>query len=206
MHARGLFDALPVPWRAIPGNHDIGDIDQVDESRRRDYDECFGEGSWMVAVDGWRLVGFDVQTLASSAPGSDLLWTWLEGVTGDPEPTAVFMHRPLMPLVAGEHDYPIRYVGEPALARLLRLFSDRDVRLVSSGHVHQWRTATADGVRYVWAPSTWATLPDRIQPVIGAKVTGIVEISSASRWRPRWCGPGHTSPTIGEDFASPYAH
>ena len=62
-------------------------------------------------------------------------------------------------------------------------------------------------MHHVWAPSTWATLPDRIQPVIGAKVTGIVAIElgesvAATLVRPA----GMTCPTIGEDFASPYAH
>lgn len=33
-----------------------------------------------------------------------------------------------------------------------------------------------DGVRHVWAPTTWAVIPDRIQPVLGRKACGVVEL------------------------------
>jgi hypothetical protein len=50
-----------------------------------------------------------------------------------------------------------------------------DVRLVASGHVHQRRDFTYGHTRHVWAPSTGFIMPERIQPVIGAKECGLVE-------------------------------
>ena len=48
-------------------------------------------------------------------------------------------------------------------------------RLIASGHIHQRRDFTFRHTRHVWAPATGFTIPDRIQPIIGAKETGLVE-------------------------------
>jgi hypothetical protein len=40
--------------------------------------------------------------------------------------------------------------------------------------VHQYRVLDLDGSRYVWAPTTWAVLPDEVQPTFGAKRCGLV--------------------------------
>ena len=49
-----LLDALPVPWLAIPGNHDIGDLgatsSPVDDRRRAAYQEAFGPTTWSVPL------------------------------------------------------------------------------------------------------------------------------------------------------------
>jgi len=55
-----------------------------------------------------------------------------------------------------------------------------DVRLVASGHVHQRRDFTYGRTRHVWAPSVGFIMPERIQPVMGFKETGLVEY----RFRP----------------------
>ena len=198
-----------MPWLAIPGNHDIGDVgdadDSVDAERRGRYFDAFGEGSWAVVLDGWRLVGVDVQTLASPLDASRRLWPWLEGAMAGPEPIAFFLHRPLHPLAEGEFDDPIRYVGEPTRGALLDLIDRHDVRLVASGHVHQWRQVDHDRRRHVWAPSTWATLPDSIQPTIGTKTVGVVEIELDRRVTAAFVQPaGVADVTILEDFDPPY--
>ena len=50
-----------------------------------------------------------------------------------------------------------------------------DLRLVACGHVHQRRDFTFGHTRHVWAPSAGFIIPDRMQPVIGAKEVGLVE-------------------------------
>jgi hypothetical protein len=57
------------------------------------------------------------------------------------------------------------------------------------------------------APSTWAVLPDRLQPVIGAKTLGIVEHlfdqdGSVTSTLVRIEGLRHA--TVGDDLPSPY--
>jgi len=61
----------------------------------------------------------------------------------------------------------------------------------------------------VWAPSTWAALPDRIQPVIGTKTVGIVEheLHSDGSVRSTFVQPPSMADVIvGDDFPSPYEH
>ena len=55
------------------------------------------------------------------------------------------------------------------------MFDKVDLRLIASGHIHQRRDVTFGRVRHVWAPSVSFTIPDRIQPVIGVKQTGLIE-------------------------------
>jgi 3',5'-cyclic-AMP phosphodiesterase len=219
VHARRLLDELPVPWLAIPGNHDIGDFgsdapEPVDAERRANYVGVFGATSWTRDVDAggttWHLIGVDVQTLLGDVPEAVGLWAWLEAQLAPGRgPTVLFIHRPLMPWAVGEIDDPHRYVTEPARSRLLGLVAAGDVRLVASGHVHQWRTNGFVDPAHVWAPPTWAVLPETIQPMLGAKLTGVVEH--------RLHADGTVASTLvipagvrrvvsGEDFPNPYAH
>ena len=75
--------------------------------------------------------------------------------------------------------------------------------------MHQWWTGELDGGAHVWAPSTWALVPDRVQPVIGAKVVGLVEHRARrdGTVRSTFVRPdGVTDLRIGDDFPSPYEH
>jgi hypothetical protein len=66
-------------------------------------------------------------------------------------------------------------VPQPARRRLIEMFDGVDLRLVASGHVHQRRDFTYGRVRQVWAPSTGFIIPERMQPLISIKETGLVE-------------------------------
>ena len=45
-----------------------------------------------------------------------------------------------------------------------------------SGHVHQFRTSDIGGRLHVWAPTTWAVLPEYVQPTVGLKRCGACSI------------------------------
>jgi 3',5'-cyclic-AMP phosphodiesterase len=211
-HARRQLDRLSVPWLALPGNHDIGDFGETDQpvndARRRRYSDVFGEANWSTVIDGWHLVGIDIQTLLSDLPEAEHLWSWLQEELHETAPTAMFTHRPFRPWDAGEADDPNRYVTEPSRSRLTALATRSNVRLIATGHVHQWRIV-ADDCSHVWAPSAWATIPDSVQPLIGTKVVGVVEHDlhptgavTSTLIRP----PRIAQVTIGESFDSPYSH
>jgi 3',5'-cyclic AMP phosphodiesterase CpdA len=210
-YARRRLDESPVPWRAIAGNHDIGDIgateEPVNDERRARYAELVGASSWAVDLAGWHLVGVDVQTLASDLPAAGELWVWLADALAVPGPTVLFSHRPLRPPPGRAADDPGRYLTGDVRARVTALLDEHDVRSVVSGHVHQWMLLT--GTRqHVWAPSAWASIPEPVQPTIGEKVTGIVELELLAAaaepvvrlLRP----PGLGDLVIGVDFPSPY--
>ena len=64
----------------------------------------------------------------------------------------------------------------------MNLVTGLDLRIVLSGHVHQYLDRFIDGVRHIWVPSTAFYLPDSIQERVGEKVTGLglLELSSES--------------------------
>ena len=212
-HARRRLGELPVPWVAVPGNHDIGDMapttEPVDARRRARYTDVFGEARWHVPLGGWRLVGVDAQTLCSELAAAADEWSWLEAQLAPGDPVALFLHRPLRPFRSDTADDPHRYISGRHRRRLSALLTGAGVRLVATGHVHQWWAGDLDGARHVWGPSTWAALPDAIQPEIGAKAVGIVEHELHPDGT---VGSVIVQPAgvrdlrIGDDFPSPYAH
>lgn len=191
-HARHRLDELAVPWRVVPGNHDVGnpwdDRDRVIEARGAyeaavgerfwwsDHDQDHGAGDQGAGPSGWRLVGLDSQALVTGHPDDEDDWSWLARALDTDRPVALFQHRPLAPTSPTERDTDRRYLPEPHRARFRRMLADSTVRLVVSGHVHQWRDQVIDGIRHVWAPSTWASITDSFQPVIGTKVVGLIEV------------------------------
>jgi len=210
-HARAQLDRVPVPWLAVPGNHDLGEpsnaAEAVIEARRQAYESVFGDRFWTTTVDGWRLVGLDSQQFMDPESATEAWWQWTAAQLDTDQPTVVFQHRPLTPTAVGEIDTPLRYLTEPARSRLKAMLARPNVRLVVSGHVHQWRSVTIDATLHVWAPSTWATLPDRIQPVIGTKVVGLLDITLGDEVTAHPITPADTNQAIiGETIPMPYGH
>lgn len=196
VHARKRLDELSAPWRVVPGNHDVGNPwiarETLVEAARR-YEDIIGDRFWSFdtageAIDApggseaggtpWRLIGIDSQALATGHPDDERWWEWTAARLMTDLPVAVFQHRPTGPTTPteSETDSGRRYLPEPQRTRFRQLLAASTARLVVSGHVHQWRSEMIDGIDLVWAPSTWASLSDGVQPAIGTKLVGMVEI------------------------------
>ncbi|NOJ40811.1 metallophosphoesterase family protein [Bradyrhizobium australiense] len=187
--AKELHNALPVPCRHLPGNHDVGDnptavgtppSQPATEQERQKYLSVIGEDRWRFDETGWCFIGLNSLIMntgiESEAEQFDWLTSELARVNG--QPVALFLHKPLFlnaPDDLETAETAIRYVPQPQRKDLIELFSAVDLRLVASGHVHQRRDFTYRHTRHLWAPSTGFILPERIQPVIGAKEVGLVE-------------------------------
>jgi 3',5'-cyclic AMP phosphodiesterase CpdA len=60
-YGRAQLGRLPVPWRAVAGNHDVGDNPRpgapegsaVDGARHQRWLDIVGPGHWSVAIGGW---------------------------------------------------------------------------------------------------------------------------------------------------------
>jgi 3',5'-cyclic AMP phosphodiesterase CpdA len=187
--AKSLHDALPVEYRSIPGNHDIGDnptavgpppTQPVTEASQQTFLSIFGEDRWRFEAAGWCFIGLNSQVmntgLAREAEQFDWLASQLSAVGG--KPLALFLHKPLY--LNAPHDpelaaTTIRYIPQPARARLVEMFAAVDLRLVASGHLHQRRDFTRGHLRHVWAPSAGFIIPDKRQEAIGIKEVGLVE-------------------------------
>jgi hypothetical protein len=79
--------------------------------------------------------------------------------------------------------------------------------LVLSGHVHQHRTLRHGGRRHLWAPTTWAVLPEALQETVGLKQSGAMslELGSADGVSVAFeVPPGLRQFTIGREIHDPY--
>ena len=178
-HARAQLDRIPVAWRAVPGNHDLGRPEAewaITRRRRTRYEEVFGDRFWAADLDRFRLLGLDTEALVSGHPDDEEAWAWTAEQLTDSRPIVMIVHRPLGPVSDAEDDVDRRYVYEPHRSRLVDLLRGSSVVAVISGHCHQWRREQVDGRWWLWAPSCWAVVSDELQPLIGQKEVGLVEV------------------------------
>jgi predicted phosphodiesterase len=188
-HARRQLDMLPVPWHAVPGNHDVGDNRlpgasaslTITEARRQRWLDVIGPDYWSLSVEDWTLIAVDAQLAGSGLAAEDSQWSWLAsqiGSLGAHRRIALLAHKPL---TASEAELaaapPYRFWPPAARDRLGSLYAGRPPALVVSGHVHQSRQLRLDGISHVWAPTTWSVLPDSSQPVLGAKRCGLLSLT-----------------------------
>src|SRR5438094_2964064 len=86
-HAAQLMRALGVWFRAVPGNHDVGDaghrVQPVDDRRLRRWRAHFGPDRWLEDVDDYRLIGFDALLLGSGMREATAQAAWLDAVMHD---------------------------------------------------------------------------------------------------------------------------
>jgi 3',5'-cyclic AMP phosphodiesterase CpdA len=187
--AKTLHDALPVPCRYLPGNHDIGDnptkvgplpSQPATEENRQTFLAVFGEDRWCFDAAGWRFIGLNslIMNTGLACETGQFDWLALQLSSANGKPVALFLHKPLYLHTPDDPELvatSIRYVPMPARTRLVELLRTVDLRLVASGHVHQRRDFTYSHIRHIWSPSAAFIVPDRIQEVIGIKEVGLVE-------------------------------
>jgi 3',5'-cyclic AMP phosphodiesterase CpdA len=213
---RALLDRLTVPWHALPGNHDVGDNPgpgprdeaAIDDERRARWLGTVGADRFSLRGDGWTLLGVNALLFDSGLAAEDEQWRWLEDEARragrDGERVALFSHKPVAAAreeLAAAPRY--RFVPAAARARLAALAP----ALVVSGHVHQHRVLEHAGARHLWAPTTWAVLPERAQRSIGDKRCGmlVLELGEGGRVGHERVEPaGLAQLTLEDDFPDPY--
>ncbi len=217
--ARGLLDGLPVPWRAVPGNHDEGDAPPahgavegtVAAGALERWSDLVGPHWWGEDLDGWRLLAVDAQLAGSGLAAEAEQWAWLEeqlGVARD-RPTVLLSHKPVLaPPGEGTEGPGVRYLPVADQARLGALLDAATVPLVVTGHVHQGRALDLGGRHHRWAPSAWAVLPEHVQPTLGDKHCAVldVDLHPGGTWSVTEVVPaGLAQLTVSVDLPNPYA-
>lgn len=168
----------PTPMRCVPGNHDMGDGSgeaPIDPQRLRACRDLLGNDRWVIAADGWHLIGINAQLLGSGGDEELALWEWLEDHADQASVRRVvlFLHRPIALAQTAHPERSGRYVPPAARERLLSGPLRRSLQWVMSGHTHQFLDRRIDGVRHVWMPSTAFVFPDALQARVGEKVVGV---------------------------------
>ncbi len=166
--ARAEIDRAGIPCRFLPGNHDIGDNvvfgkmpQRVNAERLARFRRHYGDDRWSFTAAGWTFVGINAQLFGSGGmPEEADQWAWLENsLAHSAGPVALFAHKPLFldqPAETDTDDPALRQscLDAASRARLLALCHKAGVKLISSGHKHQTRTFSLEGIYYFWGPST----------------------------------------------------
>jgi 3',5'-cyclic AMP phosphodiesterase CpdA len=180
-YAAGLMRDLRVPFRAVPGNHDVGDSldprQPVNPDRLSRWRAHFGSDWWSEDFEGYRLIGLDAMLLGSGSSDEAAQAAWLETVmeAANGRPAAWFLHRPLFLESPEEGDTGYWSVKPQPRARLLMLAERYSVALVASGHLHKSHRMTHRGTSYIWAPASSFLVGPEIQPPMpGEKQLGAV--------------------------------
>jgi 3',5'-cyclic AMP phosphodiesterase CpdA len=189
VYGRAQMDRVPAPWRAVPGNHDIGDApsasidpgEVVNPERVARWCDQICPDHWAIDLGAWHLVGVNAQLFGTGLPAEEDQWAFLEDelvrTNGAERQRVLVVHKPVAAsdreLAAAPH---YRFVPAPARDRLWKQVKQGGVGAVLSGHVHQSRVLQLDGVTQLWAPTTWAVLPDSMQGTIGSKRCGLLQL------------------------------
>lgn len=176
--AAGAMGHVGLPLLAVPGNHDVGDPvsshePPLSDERLDAFRKAFGADQWVHACGAWTLIGVNAQVLGSELEPEQI--AWLAEAAGTARgPVALFLHKPWFDTGADEPSLPsTRYVPSSSLAALRSALAGTDLRLVASGHVHQFRRRIVEGVEHAWIGSTAFVIPERWQETIGRKETGV---------------------------------
>jgi 3',5'-cyclic AMP phosphodiesterase CpdA len=177
-YARSQLDRLPAPWRAIPGNHDIGDTPPdprlkgpITAARRTRYRQRFGPDFWSEDLGEWRFIGLNAQLMDSGLPTEQSQMTHLgDALAGaDGRAIALLIHKPLYVHDAGETGRSLSGIWPKSRKRLLSLCKQHHVKLVASGHRHCYRSTRHEGTRLIWAPPT--SFINSLVPSEGVRLT-----------------------------------
>ena len=163
VYARRQMERLPAPWRAIPGNHDIGDTPPdprlkgpITTARRARYRRQFGPDFWVEDLGDWRFIGINAQLLDSGLTAENTQMKMLDSALGSANDLsiAILTHKPLFIRNSNETGRSPSSIWPRSRKRLLSLCKQYSVKLVASGHRHCYRSMRYGSTRLIWAPPT----------------------------------------------------
>ena len=182
---RASLERLPVPWRAIAGNHDVGDAalgrtakQPVTQERLAVWRARFGVSWWSQDFGAWRLIGLDTALMGSGLPQEAAQREFFVDALASraARPVMVFIH---MPPFLNDPDDANFTRGALNLAERTVFFSQcaaGGVRAVACGHLHIYRALQHGGMDIVWAPATsYVNMPAKVSAATIVPRAGVVE-------------------------------
>lgn len=175
------------PVKVVPGNHDIGDLpairaeQPIDDARIAAFRTRLGDDFWSFDVEDWRLIGLDAMLFGSGHAEEERQFAWLADVAETDRRIALFLHKPLFVVHAGEGPRGYWSVKPEPRARVLAALDRADLGLVASGHLHIAHHRTIDGVAHVWGPSAAFVCGPMQEDLGGDRVIGVAEYAFSGR-------------------------
>ncbi len=180
------FQRLRGPVVFVPGNHDVGNSlpdvrggeRLITAARREAYIRHFGPDFWSRDFgDIWRLIGLNSMLPGSGLDGEAEQLSMVEeaAATAGGRRLMVFKHKPFY-IRTPEETVASQSALYPEHRHRLKEALSPTGAVICSGHIHDYKTASWDGLDQIWAPST-AFVMDRDgahRPVQGIRRTGYV--------------------------------
>lgn len=173
--AYALHAEIGLRWLALPGNHDIGDNQDIarkqpiNDERRQRWLDVFGPDFWIRDVPGWRLLGINSLLLGSdlqAAIEQDEFIKETAASIGNRQ-LALFLHKPLFINSPEDDEVGGHAVNPVPRAALLACLERVRPRIVASGHLHEHRERQTADMLQIWAPAVSFTLSDWFLPTHG---------------------------------------
>ncbi len=183
--ARAQLDRLPVPWLAVPGNHDLGNClpdlrgeHTVTSAYISTYRKHFGSDYWLHDKAGWRLIGLNALVMGSDLEEESDQWAFLSDAlaeAGDQE-VGIFLHKPaFLSDPDDERMHPGSLFPAPR-SRFLEAIEGTNVRFIVSGHNHELTAVRHGSIMMQWCPATsFLILRHFPEPRGGERVLGWLE-------------------------------
>jgi len=194
--AKRQLDRLPCPWLNVPGNHDVGnnlpDVRgeaTINPERLRTYREIVGADYWRHDIGNWRFIGLNSLLCGSGLAEEEEQRQFLKVSIESRENRRIAMlyHKPFCHETWDEAAIGQHFWFPEARHLLTPYLSTGQIDLQISGHLHESRLKTIEGIPNLWVPSlsfsTDMTFDWRPNHFKGRRRVGLVEIMLAGdRW------------------------
>ena len=161
--ARQEMNRIEVPWRAIAGNHDIGEAPEfsrlaqpINDERIARWRSSFEELWFSHDVGHWRIIGLDTALMASGRPEEQQQRAWLAEMLasrGDRD-AMVVVHMPPFGNDPDARGFTTSHIPYPARSWFLETCVSERVKVIACGHLHIYNRSEYRGIEIVWAPTT----------------------------------------------------
>lgn len=171
--ARECLDRMGVRYRAIAGNHDIGETPRpappatpghhpvghkqkpVTAERRQRFIAQFGHDWWSEVLGGWLLLGVNAQLFGSGLPEEDEQRAFIERTLEAYRGSAVlFVTHKTLHCVEQGADEPGWTIPPEESRWIEQRLARFPTKALISGHLHREKRYMHAGIDCVWAPST----------------------------------------------------
>jgi 3',5'-cyclic AMP phosphodiesterase CpdA len=166
-YARACHEKLGAPWRAIAGNHDVGEApvasrlqQPVNDARLQAWRDNFGTSWWTEDLQRGaarlRLIGLDSALMGSGHEDESRQIEFLEKTLAerDGRTVIVFTHMPPFGDDADDEKITTHCILPEPRRWLLARCLEAGVAAIASGHIHRYSSRDHRGMAIVTAPSS----------------------------------------------------